>query len=259
VCGTPVVREEGEAATRCPNAECPAQVKERIRHFASREAMDIEGLGEKLIGKLVDTGLVKDPADLYWLAVADLVPLERMADKSAENIVGAIDRSKKSTLTRLVFALGIRNVGVTVADALSGHFPALESLRDAAEDEISGVFGVGPVIAEEVSRFFADRRNREMIERLLESGVRCESAAPAESSDFDGEVFVFTGTLSSMARDDAEAEVKRRGGKTSDTVSSKTTCVVAGEKAGSKLEKARKLGVRVIDEEGFLDLIGRKE
>ena len=258
VCGTPVVREEGEAATRCPNSECDAQVKERIRHFASREAMDIEGLGEKLIGQLVDAGLVKNPADLYRLTVDDLVPLERMAEKSAENIVSAIEGSKETTLTRLVFALGIRNVGVTVAEIFAGHFPTLESLRDAAEDEISGIYGVGPVIAKEVPRFFADRRNREMIKRLIESGVRCESAAPAESSDLEGEVFVFTGTLSRMARDEAEAEVRKRGGKTSNTVSSQTTCVVAGEKAGSKLEKARKLGIRVIDEKGFLGLIAKK-
>ena len=259
VCGTPVVREEGEAATRCPNPECIAQVKERIRHFASREAMDIEGLGEKLIGQLVESGLVKDPADLYRLTVADLVPLERMAEKSAENIVGAIEKSKKITLARLVFALGIRNVGVTVADALAEHFPTLESLRDATDDEISGVYGVGPVIAEEVSRFFADRQSGKMIERLIESGVSCESAAPARSSDLDGQVFVFTGTLSRMARDEAEAEVKRRGGKISGMVSSKTTCVVAGVNAGSKLDKAKKLRVRVIDEDEFLGLIGKNE
>jgi DNA ligase (NAD+) len=257
-CGTPVVREEGEAATRCPNFECDAQVKERVRHFASREAMDIEGLGEKLIGQLVDAGLVKNPADLYRLTVDDLVPLDRMAEKSAENVITAIERSKKTTLTRLVFALGIRNVGVTVAEIFAEHFPTLESLRDATEDEISQLYGVGPVIAAEVARFFGDRHSREMVERLIESGVSCESGAPAKSSDLDGEVFVFTGTLSRMAREEAEAEVKKRGGKVSSSVSSKTTCVVAGEKAGSKLEKASKLGVRVIGEDEFLKLIRKR-
>ena len=257
-CGTPVVRGAGEAATRCPNTECVAQVMERIRHFASREAMDIEGLGEKLVAQLVEGGLVKDPADLYRLIVEDLVPLERMADKSAENVVSAIERSKRTTLARFIFALGIRNVGVTVAEILAEYFPAIEALRDASEEEISGVYGVGSVIAGEVTRFFADRRSRELIERLVDAGISFEAAPSSQSSEFEGEIFVFTGALSRMTREEAEAEVKRRGGKISDSVSSKTTCVVAGEKAGSKLEKAGKLGVRVIGEDEFLALIGRK-
>jgi DNA ligase (NAD+) len=259
VCGTPVIREEGEAATRCPNTECPAQVKERIRHFASREAMDIEGLGEKLVGQLVDAGLVGDAADLYRLAADDLVPLERMAEKSAENVVSAIRRSKKTTLPRFVFALGIRNVGITVAEVLADHFPTVEALRDASEEEMSGVHGVGPVIAGEVARFFADRRNRRLVERLVAAGISFESAPSTVSDEFAGEVFVFTGALTRMTREEAEAEVKKRGGKTTDSVSSKTTCVVAGEKAGSKLEKARKLSVRVIGEDEFLEMIGRKK
>jgi DNA ligase (NAD+) len=231
---------------------------ERIRHFASREAMDIEGLGEKLVAQLVEGGLVKDPADLYRLIVEDLVPLERMADKSAENVVSAIERSKRTTLARFIFALGIRNVGVTVAEILAEHFPAIEALRDASEEEISGVYGVGSVIAGEVTRFFADTRSRELIERLVDAGISFEAAPSSQSSEFEGEIFVFTGALSRMTREEAEAEVKRRGGKISDSVSSKTTCVVAGEKAGSKLEKAGKLGVRVIGEDEFLALIGRK-
>lgn len=261
VCGTPVVREEGEAATRCPNAECVAQIKERVRHFASREAMDIEGLGEKLVGQLVDGGLVKTPADLYRLRADDLVPLERMGEKSAENVVAAIAASKRTSLARFIYALGIRNVGATVADILAERFPTLKSLAGAPEEEISETYGVGPVIAREVVRFFADKKNRDMIRRLEASGVTCEPAvraASAVSEELAGEIFVFTGTLSRTTREEAEAEVKKRGGKTSNLVSSKTTCVIAGEKAGSKLEKARKLGIRVIGEDEFFALIGKK-
>ena len=258
VCGTPVVREEGEAARRCPNAECKAQVKERIRHYASREAMDIEGLGEKLVGQLVESGLVKDPAGLYRLTADDLVPLERMAEKSAENVILAIIRSKKATLARFIFALGLRNVGITVAEVLAEHFPTVGALREASEEEISGVRGVGPVIAGEVARFFADRPNRDLVDRLLAAEISFEPAPAPRSSELEGEVFVFTGALTRLTREDAEAEVKKRGGKTSDSVSSKTTCVVAGEKAGSKLEKATKLGVRVIGEDEFLGMIGRE-
>jgi DNA ligase (NAD+) len=256
-CGTQVVREEGEAATRCPNLECPAQVKERIRHFASREAMDIEGLGDKLVAQLVESGLVKNPADLYGLGVDDLVPLERMAEKSAENVVRAIERSKRTTLVRFVFALGIRNVGVTVAEILAGHFDSIDALLDASSEEIADLYGVGPVIADEVARFFADKRNRKLVGRLVDAGVMFAAAPPPASTEFEGELFVFTGALSRLTREEAEAEVRRRGGRTSGSVSTKTTCVVAGEKAGSKLEKARRLGVRVIGEDEFLGMIGR--
>jgi len=258
VCGTPVVREEGEAATRCPNLECDAQVKERIRHFASRDAMDIEGIGEKFVAQLVDAGLIGNPADLYGLTANDLVSLERMAEKSAGNIIDAIENSKPTTLARFIFALGIRNVGVTVAEILAERYPAVEALREAPEEEISDLHGVGPVIAREIVRFFGDTRNRDMVNRLIDAGIHCETAAPVRTTEFAGEMVVFTGALTRMTRGEAETEVKRRGGKTSDSVSSKTTCVIAGKKAGSKLDKARKLGIRVIDEEEFLDSIGRE-
>ncbi len=258
VCGTAVVRGEGEAATRCPNTECPAQIRERIRHFASREAMDIEGLGDKIVAQLVESGLVKSPADLYRFAAADLVPLERMAEKSAENIFRAIQRSKNTTLVRFIFALGIRNVGFTVAEILAGHFESIEALRDASEEDIAELHGVGPVIANEVSRFFADKRNRRLVDRLIGAGIEFDAAPSPASSELGGELFVFTGTLSKLTREEAEEEVKKRGGKTASSVSNKTTCVVAGEKAGSKLERARKLGIRVIGEYEFLAMIGRK-
>jgi DNA ligase (NAD+) len=258
VCGTPVARGEGEAATRCPNTECPAQIRERIRHFASREAMDIEGLGDKLVAQLVDSGLIRNPAELYKLAASDLAPLERMAEKSAENIYRAIQRSKHTTFVRFIFALGIRNVGLAVAEILAGHFGSIEALRDASEDAIAEIHGVGPVIAKEVCRFFADKKNRKLVDRLIGAGIEFEAAPEPASSELGGEIFVFTGTLSQLTREEAEEEVKRRGGKTASSVSSKTTCVVAGDKAGTKLDRAKKLGVRLIGEDEFLAMIGRK-
>lgn len=257
VCGTAVVRPEGEAVTRCPNLECDAQVKERIRHFASREAMDIEGLGAKLVAQLVDEGILRNAADIYDLDVERLLPLERMAQKSAENLVAAIDKSKSTTLRRFIYALGIRNVGTTVAELLADCYSSVEALMDAPEDEIADIYGVGPVIAAEIVAYFADPKTRDILDRLVRAGIHCESAAPTGSDELAGEAFVFTGTLSSMPRDEAEAEVKRRGAKATNSVTSKTTCVVAGEKAGSKLKKAEKLGIRVMSEDEFLKLIGR--
>ncbi|UCH85568.1 MAG: NAD-dependent DNA ligase LigA [Candidatus Latescibacterota bacterium] len=255
VCGTPAVREEGEAVTRCPNLECEAQVKERIRHFASRDALDIEGMGEKLVAQLVDAGLAKNPADLFELTAGDLEPLERMAEKSAENVIRAIEESKTTTLTRFIFALGVRNVGITVAEILAERYSTIDALRDATEEELAGLYGVGPVIAREVVRFFGDIHNRATLDRLIRSGLRYETAETDRTEQLAGETFVFTGTLTRMTREEAEAEVKRRGAKATRSVSSKTTIVVAGEKAGSKLAKAQKLGIRVMDEDQFLELI----
>jgi DNA ligase (NAD+) len=253
-CGAPVERPEGEAIARCVNMGCVAQVKERIRHFASREAMDIEGLGQKLVSQLVDQGLVRDVSDLYYLHKEDLVGLERMAEKSAENLLAAIEKSKETTLPRLLFALGIRNVGITVAELLAERYPTRERPMDAPEEEIAAVHGVGPVIAAEVRRFFDRRENRRIVQRLLEAGVRYERPEK-RGGPLEGQVFVFTGTLERFTRDEAEAEVKKRGGRTASSVSKKTTVVVAGENPGSKLEKARKLGIEVIDEEAFLKLL----
>ena len=258
VCGTTVTRPEGEAVTRCPNFACDAQVKERIRHFASRDAMDIEGLGAKLVAQLVDESLISSAADIYRLTVDELVPLERMAQKSAENLVEAIDKSKNTTLPRLIFALGVRNVGTTVAEILADRFGSLEALMEASEEEIGDIYGVGPVIAREIGVFFVDENNSRMVRRVIDAGIRYRhQATRAESSDLKGEVFVFTGSLSSMSRGDAESEVKKRGAKAIKSVSGKTTIVVAGDKSGSKLDKASKLGVKIIDEDEFLKMIGR--
>jgi DNA ligase (NAD+) len=257
VCETPVVREEGEAVTRCPNALCPAQVKERIIHYAARGAMDIEGLGVKLVDQLVDAKLIASPADIYKLTVDDLVPLERMAEKSAENLVAAIAASKEASLPRFIFALGIRNVGATVAEILADHFGSIDAILDAPEESIAEIHGVGPIIARTI-RDYADRHeNRKLVRRLLDAGMTFPSAPSRATDEFAGQTFVFTGTLTKFTRADAEAEVKRRGGKATSSVSKKTTYVVAGEKAGSKLEKAQKLGVEVISEDDFLEMIGR--
>jgi len=257
VCGTKVVRSEGEAVTRCPNLACPAQVRGRLIHFASRGAMDIEGLGEKLIDQLVDAGLVKTPADFYRLSVEDLLPLERMAQKSAQNVIDAIERSKHTTLPRLIYALGIRNVGETVAEFLAEHVDSIQALLDASEDELAEIHGVGDVIAQEIRAWASVPSNRKLVEQLLRARVTVAHAARPRSSEFAGQTFVFTGTLTKFTREEAESEVKARGGKATSAVSKGTSYVVAGDKAGSKLEKAQKLGVTVIDEDGFLKLIGR--
>jgi DNA ligase (NAD+) len=257
VCGAEVVRAEGEAVTRCPNAQCPAQVKERLIHFASRGAMDIEGLGTKLVEQLVEAGVVESPADIYGLTVDDLLPLERMAQKSAENLVAAIEDSKEATLPRFIFALGIRNVGATVAEILADRFGSMEAILDADEQALADIHGVGPVIAHEIHAFARSDDNRDLVKRLLGAGIRFPAAASRTSDEFAGQTFVFTGALSKFTREDAEAEVKKRGGKATSSVSKKTTYVVAGEKAGSKLEKARSLGVTILTEDEFLDMIGK--
>jgi DNA ligase (NAD+) len=258
VCGATVVRPEGEAVTRCPNATCPAQVKERLRHFASRNAMDIEGLGDKLVEQLVDADMISSPADIYRLKQVDLEALERMAEKSAENLITAIERSKDTTMSRFLFALGIRNVGETVADILAEHFPTVEVLLNASEETLAQIHGVGPVIAKEIVSYAANPDNRRVVEQLLTVGITYPAAPETKSAEFEGMTFVFTGTLTRMTRDEAQTEVKKRGGKASSSVSKKTTYVVAGKNAGSKLDKATKLGVELIDEDTFIKMIEDK-
>ncbi|MCK5408534.1 MAG: NAD-dependent DNA ligase LigA, partial [Candidatus Krumholzibacteria bacterium] len=255
VCGTPVQRPEGEAVTRCPNTTCDAQVKERIRHFASRDAMDVEGLGEKLVEQLVDAGKIHSPADVFGLKKDDLASLERMAVKSAENLIAAIEKSKNATLPRFLFALGIRNVGTTVAEILADNFNTVDSVFEASEESLADIPGVGPVIAREIVSYASNSDNRRMVSRLLDAGIVFPEAPEGKSLEFEGMTFVFTGRLTRMTRDEAQAEVKKRGGKATSLVSKKTTYVVAGEKAGSKLDKAGKLGVEVIDEDTFIKMI----
>ncbi|MHB0912136.1 MAG: NAD-dependent DNA ligase LigA [Armatimonadota bacterium] len=253
VCGGDVERPEGEAVARCVNLSCPAQVKERIRHFASRNALDIEGIGPAQVDQFVERGLVADPADLYALTLDALLSLDRMGEKLAGKILASIGKSRETTLAKLVYGLGIRHVGERTAQLLAARFGSLEALSAAPVEEFAGVPEVGPVIAESLAHFFAEPRNREVLAKLSERGVAPEAEEVAERAEFAGKTFVFTGTLA-MPREEAEEKVRLAGGRAAGSVSKKTDFVVAGEGAGSKLEKARALGVRVLTEQEFLEL-----
>ncbi len=261
VCGSSVEREEGEAIARCTGAlVCPAQLKESLRHFASRRALDIEGLGAKLVDQLVDAGLVGDAADLYRLTARQLAALERMGEKSAANIIAALEHSKETTLARFLFALGIRDVGESTAEALARQFRTLDALRAATTAEIEQVPDIGPITAGHVHAFLAEKRNARVIDNLIRLGLRWpEARRPAARSDaLGGKTFVLTGALSRMSRDDAGDRIRERGGKVSGSVSKKTDYVVVGAEPGSKLRKATELGVTILDEDEFLRMIGSK-
>jgi DNA ligase (NAD+) len=256
-CGTPVVREEGEAITRCPNPTCPAKTVSRLRHFASRLAMDIEGLGIETSTQLTETGLVKTPADLYRLTYDQLVNLERFADLSARNLLAAIEASKARPLRHVIYALGIRMVGEATALALARRFGSLEALAEASVEDLQSVRDVGPEVARQIHDFLAVPEQRETIRQLLAAGLRPQpELAVAGSGPFAGKTVVLTGTLTQYSRESAKVEIERRGGRVSGSVSRKTDLVVAGEDAGSKLKKAQELGVRVVDENGFKELLG---
>jgi len=263
VCGAAVVRPEGEAVARCTGgASCPAQTQQRLEHFCSRGAMDIDHVGPALIAQLIDQGLVRDPADLYTLTKEDLLPLERMAEKSAQNVLDAIAKSKRPPLARFIFALGIRHVGAHVADVLASHFGSLEALTAASPEELSAVPEIGGIIADSIAAFFAQPETKTLLRKLAEAGVQPQtpSAAPgtpgAGGADLTGKTFVFTGALEQFTREEAEELVRQHGGRASSSVSAKTDYVVAGPGAGSKLDKARQLGVAVLNEAEFLQLIG---
>ena len=257
-CGTEALRAEGEVDRRCPNASCPAQIEERLKHFARREAMDIEGLGDALVHQLVDKGLVRDFADLYRLRISDLVDLERMAEKSASNLLAQIERSKSRELRRLLFGLGIRFVGERAALLLARHFRGLGALAAASVEEIDDLYEIGPAVAQSVHDWFRDPANRRLVARLVKAGLRTEAGeAAAGSTAFQGMQFVLTGTLDSMTRDEAKAAIEERGGRVTSSVSKKTAVVVAGREPGSKLERARQLGVRCVDEAGFREMLAR--
>lgn len=262
ICGSAVEREEGEAVARCTGGLfCPAQRKESLRHFAGRRAMDVDGLGAKIIDQLVDSEppLVRSPADLYRLTVQQFADLERMGEKSAANLVAALEHSKKTTLARFLYALGIRDVGEATAAALANHFGSLESLQDADEAAIQEVPDVGPVVAAHVHTFFQQPHNREVIQALRDSGVHWpaqQRKAAAREGALSGKTFVLTGTLESMSRDQAGDRITAAGGKVTGSVSKKTSYVVAGAEAGSKLQKAQELGVEVLDEAALLKLLG---
>ena len=258
VCGSAVSRIEGEAVARCTGGlVCPAQRKESLKHFASRRAMDIEGLGDKVVEQLVDAGLVASAADLYKLSEEQLSKLERMGEKSAAKLVAAIVSSRDTTLARFLYALGIPNVGETTALDLAEHFGDLNLLQDASLEQIMAVPNVGPVVSEDVREFFEARRNREVVKQLLAHGIAWAppAASKSENQPLAGKTFVLTGTLPTLGRADAEALIRKAGGKVTSSVTKKTDFVVAGEAAGSKLEKAVQLGVAVISEEQLRRLV----
>jgi len=255
-CNTKLVKDEGGVYIRCPNLQCPAQVKERIRYYASRNAMDIEGLGDKLVDQLVGQGLVRDYGDLYRLSLEQLTGLERMGQKSSENLLAAIEESKQRGLARLLNALSIRHVGARVATVLAEHFGSIDALTGAGVDELSEVNEIGPIIAESVFDFLHGEFGSQVIDELRGLGVQMESAAAAGGSRvLEGKTLVVTGTLAKYTRDDIKELIERHGGRAASSVSKKTDYVVAGEKAGSKLAKARQLGVPVLTEEEFERLL----
>lgn len=262
VCGSDVERTPGTAVARCTGGlYCPAQRKESLLHFASRRAMDIDGLGEKLVDQLVDQGLVGSAADLYGLTVEQLSGLERMGEKSAANLVEALEASKATTLGRFLYAIGIRGVGEATAQALAEHFGSLESLVAASLEQIEEVPDIGPVVAGHVRSFFDQAHNREVIASLRGRGVRWPEAhrAASASKPLAGKTFVITGTLASMSRDEAQDRIREQGGRASGSVSSKTDFVVVGADPGSKLRKAESLGVQILDEDAFLELLAGKD
>jgi DNA ligase (NAD+) len=260
VCGSAVERDEEEKDHRCTGGlVCGAQRKQALLHFASRRALDIEGLGDKLVDQLVESQLVRTPADLFKLGIGTLAGLDRMAEKSAANIVAALEKAKKATLERVIYALGIRHVGETTARDLARHFGTLDTLMQADEQTLLEVADVGPVVAASIAHFFAEPHNREVIEQLRAAGVHWAEGKPRAAKatgPFTGKTFVLTGTLPTLTRDEASAMIEAAGGKVSGSVSKKTDFVLAGAEAGSKLDRAQELGVRVIDEAGFKRLLG---
>jgi len=261
VCNSHVDRTEGEAVARCSGGlVCAAQRLGAIRHFASRRAMDVDGLGERLVEQLIESGRVTTVADLYTLTAAEIAELERMGPKSAANLVAALEKSKRTTLPRFLYALGIRDVGEATALALAEHFGDLEPLQAATCEEIQQVRDVGPVVAAHVREFFDEKRNRLVIENLRAAGVRwpvSKRAAAAVAGPLAGQVVVITGTLATMSREEARDAARAAGATVTDSVSKKTTLLVVGAEAGSKLRKAQDLGVRIADETEFLRLLER--
>ena len=259
VCGSAVRKSEDEAIARCSaGLFCPAQRKQALLHFASRRALDIEGLGDKLVEQLVDAGIVRTPADLYKLGIAKLAELERMAEKSATNLVAAIEKSKQTTLARFIYALGIRNVGESTARDLARYFGNVDRLAAADVESLQQVSDVGPVVAQSIAAFFAELHNREVIEQLQAAGVTFAETAQRTvdtASPVYNKTFVLTGALPNLTRDNAAQKIRDRGGKVSGSVSKKTDYVVAGADAGSKFDKARELGVAILDEAELLKLL----
>jgi DNA ligase (NAD+) len=259
VCGGKVVREEAEAATRCINTNCPARLKESILHFSARGVMNIDGLGDALVDQLVDRGLVQNVADIYGLTLAQLVSLERMGAKSAGNLIANIEKSKQNPLPRVITALGMRFVGERTAVFLAEAFGSLDKIAQASVEQLQRAEEVGPKVAESVCQFFREPRNRALVERLREAGLNFEyQTRRKKGGPLQGLTFVLTGTLPTLSREEAARTIEAAGGKVSGSVSRKTSFVVAGADAGSKLDKARGFGILVIDERRLLDMAGKE-
>lgn len=257
-CGSDVEREEGEAIMRCSGGlYCPAQRKQAIKHFASRRAMDIDGLGDKLVDQLVDADLIHNPADLYQLSLESIAGLERMATKSAENLLCGLEDSKSTTLGRFLFSLGIREVGETTAQSLASHYGTLANVMQADEEDLQTVTDVGPIVASHVVIFFKQEHNREVVDQLVECGVQWPAIEAVELDllPLAGKTIVLTGTLTQMGRGEAKEQLQKLGAKVAGSVSKKTDLVIAGEAAGSKREKAESLGIEILDESGLIDLL----
>ncbi|MEJ2699456.1 MAG: helix-hairpin-helix domain-containing protein, partial [Desulfuromonadales bacterium] len=258
-CGSPVVRLEGEVVPRCQGLSCPARLRESIKHFASRTGMDIDGLGDRYIDQLLRLDLVDSVASLYTLAKEDLFRFERMGDKLADNLLAAIDASRRRPLPRFLFALGIRHVGQHMAKVLGRQFGSLENLGQASREDLLAIHEVGPQVAESVVNFFRSPRNLDILRQLRAAGVVPETEKRRAGGPLSGKTFVFTGALARFSRKEAQERVERLGGRAAGSVSKKTDYVVAGEEAGSKLDRARQLGVSVLSEEDFLQMMEKEE
>ena len=254
-CGSKTVREEGEAAVRCINPECPAQLIRNLIHFCSRDAMDIEGLGDALAQSLIETGLVKATPDIYALKKEDIASMERMGEKSAENLIAAIEKSKENDLSKFLYALGIRHIGLKASKLLCDKFGNIDGIMKASKEDILSVEGFGEIMADSLTEFMSRDGTKDIIRRFRSFGVNTESRKQVKDSRFQGMTFVLTGALSEFTRDEASAIIESFGGKTSSSVSKKTSCVLAGEDAGSKLRKANELGIKVISEKEFSEMI----
>ncbi len=257
-CGHDTIRPEGEADTRCPNISCPAQLVRNIIHFASRDAMDIDGMGPAVINALIDNKLISNVADIYYITSEDLLNLDRFAKKSADNLIKAIEKSKQNDLSKLINALGINGIGKQSAVLVTSKFDSMDKIISATKEEISLIEGFGDVLAENFTKFFKDEENLKLIEKLREKGVNMIAEKKADSDILSGKTFVLTGTLPTMARNDAQKLIEAAGGKVSGSVSKKTSFVVAGEEAGSKLTKAQELGIPVINEGELLKMLEEK-
>ncbi|HID98171.1 MAG TPA: NAD-dependent DNA ligase LigA [Thermodesulfobacteriaceae bacterium] len=255
VCGSRLVRKSGEAAWRCPNPECFPRLVKQLTHFAGKAAMDINGLGPRVAEQLITAGIIRSPADLYSIRLSDLLSLERFAGKSAENLLATINKSKRTTLARFIYGLGIRHVGEVASQVLTSRFRSIQRLMDATEGELMAIDGIGPEMAGSIVEWFRKPRNRELVNSLMKAGVEFKDQIGEKALPLQGKVFVFTGSLSAMTRAHAKEVVKEMGGETASAVGRRVDCVVAGKRPGSKLRKARELGITIISEDEFLSMI----